>query len=57
MQIEKNDQSRFFFIILLILLMLELIFQRKKIARLDICKKDWEKANLIFDNFYESTYF
>lgn len=58
-QIEKNDQSRFFFIILLILLMLELIFQRKKVARLDICKKDWEKslANLIFDNFYESTYF
>lgn len=59
MQIEKNDQSKFFFIILLILLMLELIFQRKKVARLDICKKDWEKslANLIFDNFYESTYF
>lgn len=58
-QIEKNNQSRFFFIILLILLMLGLIFQRKKIARLDICKKDWEKslANLIFDNFYESTYF
>lgn len=48
-----------YFIILLILLMLELIFQRKKVARLDICKKDWEKslANLIFDNFYESTYF
>lgn len=39
--------------------MLELIFQRKNVARLDICKKDWEKslANLIFDNFYESTYF